>query len=264
MYLPPPLRKLREAFRDYQGQQDRLRQFRALLRRPVVDPITRAAHLLLGRQSADEASAVKAIERHRTRMLARTDSFRMLNLASDANPEGLSYDVSVREATTWSLSPVEARFLFHLVRILQPEVIIEMGSCVGISGSYLSSALRLNGKGHLWTLEGSPEMAKLAKATFSKLGLDDHVTLTIGAFRDTLASIVDQKKVGLTFIDGHHEGPATLRYFEVIKPHLLKGSVVVFDDIDWPSMVPAWQALQTDPFFSTTAQTKSKGIAVVR
>jgi predicted O-methyltransferase YrrM len=164
MYLPPPLRKLREAVREKQIQHDRSAEFKSLLQRPVVDPISRALHRMLGRQSAEDAEAINAIERHRAKLLRRTDSFRMLNLASDANPDGSSYDVPVREATTWSQGPVEARFLFHLVRTLQPAQAIEMGACVGISGSYIAAAMRLNGKGHLWTLEGSPEMAKLYRA----------------------------------------------------------------------------------------------------
>ena len=122
----------------------------------------------------------------------------------------------------------------------------------------------MNNKGHLWTLEGSPEMAKLAKSTYADLGLAERVTLTVGPFRQTLSPTLVDKAVDLAFIDGHHEGPATLRYFEVIKPRLSKGSFVFFDDIDWPSMVPAWETLQSDPIFQVTARTKGKGFAVVR
>jgi predicted O-methyltransferase YrrM len=264
MYLPPPLRKLREAVREKQIQHDRLREFKSLLQRPVVDPISRALHRMLGRQSAEDAEAISAIERHRAKLLRRTDSFRMLNLASDANPDGSSYDVPVREAATWSQGPVEARFLFHLVRTLQPDQVIEMGACVGISGSFIAAAMRLNNKGHLWTLEGSPEMAKLAKATFADLGLADRVTLKLGPFSETLPNVVADKAIDLAFIDGHHEGAATLRYFETIKPRMSKGSVVWFDDIDWPDMAPAWTALQNDPIFGATGQTKRTGLAVVR
>jgi predicted O-methyltransferase YrrM len=264
MYLPPPLRKLREAIRQKQIQQNRLREFKSLLQRPVVDPISRAAHRMFGEQAAGDTTAINSIEQHRAKLLKRTDSFRMLNLASDAHPDGTSYDVLVREAATWSQGPVEARFLFHLIRALRPEHVLEMGACVGISGSYIASAMRLNGKGHLWTLEGSPEMAKLAKATFVELGVDSRIILTVGPFRDTLATVMANKAIDLAFIDGHHEGAATLRYFETIKPRLSKGAVVWFDDIDWPDMAPAWTTLKGDPVFSTTAQTKRTGLAVVR
>ena len=107
-------------------------------------------------------------------------------------------------------------------------------------------------------------MAKLANATYKKLDLGDRVNLVLGPFRDTLAATVAEKAVDLTFIDGHHEGAATLRYFETISASLSKGSVVWFDDIDWPDMAPAWVKLQENPIFSATAQTKRTGLAVVR
>jgi predicted O-methyltransferase YrrM len=169
----------------------------------------------------------------------------------------------VKEAATWSQGPAEARFLFHLVRTLQPRQAIEMGACVGISGSYIASAMRLNQKGHAWTLEGSPAMADLAKGTFADLGLSNYITLELGPFRNTLATVVADKTIDLAFIDGHHEGAATLRYFETIRPRLSKGAVVWFDDIDWPDMMPAWSKLQADPAFVATAQTKRSGLAVV-
>lgn len=264
MYLPPPLRKLREVIRQKQIQEDRLREFKLLQGRPADDSITRAARRMTARLSAQEKSAINAIERHRSGLLQRTDSFQMLNLASDSNPEGALQTYRVSEAATWSQGPVEARFLFHLVRTLKPDHVIEMGTCVGISGSYVASAMDLNGKGHLWTLEGSPETAKIAKATFAELGVTNRITLTLGPFRDTLAPVSADRKIDLAFIDGHHEGPATLRYFETIKPRLSKGAVVWFDDIDWPGMVSAWATLQRDSIFSTTAQTKRTGLAVVR
>lgn len=264
MYLPPPLRKLRETIRQKQIQHDRLREFKALLKRPVIDPIAHAVHRMFAKPSAEDADAINAIERGRYELLSRTDSFTMLNLASDANPNGSIYEVPVREAATWSQGPVEGRFLFHLVRTLKPETAVEMGSCVGISGSYIASAMRLNGNGHLWTLEGSPEMAKIAQSTFTSLGHQERVTIVQGAFNNTLAATIAGKQTDFAFIDGHHEGAATLRYFATIKPSLRKSSVVWFDDIDWPDMAPAWATLRNDPVFSTTAQTKRSGIAVVR
>lgn len=262
MYLPPPLRKIRESIRQRQIQQDRLREFKALLSRPVIDPISRAVHRMFGEQSAEEIKAIAAIEQHRSKMLKRTDSFSMLNLASDAKPDGTSYEVPVREAASWSQGQSEAKFLFHLVRTLQPSQVIEMGTCVGISGSYIAAAMELSGKGHLWTLEGSPEMAKLAQSTFTDLGFGHRVSIVRGPFRETLKATIADKSVDLAFIDGHHEGAATLRYFASIKPKLSNHAVVWFDDIDWPDMVPAWKTLKSDPTFSTTAETKRTGLAV--
>lgn len=263
MYLPPPLRKIREIVRRKQVQNDRMSEFRSWLKRPERDVISEAARRMFDTPTAEDAEAIRSLEKQRAALLKRTDSFQMLNLASDKNPQGTKYDVPVREAATWSQGPSEARYLFHLVRTLKPNQVIEMGACVGVSGSYIASALRLNKNGHAWTLEGSPEMARLARGTFSDLGLSNHITLELGPFRNTLAAVVADKSIDLAFIDGHHEGAATLRYFDTIKPHLSKGAVVWFDDIDWPDMMPAWTKVQADPIFTATAQTKRSGLAIV-
>lgn len=262
MYLPSPLRKMREAIRQKQIQRDRRREFFSMGRALGGDPLSRTLHRM-SQQSASETSAINAIERRRADLLKCTDNFQMLNLASDANPEGALQTYQVCEAATWSQGPVEAGFLFHLIRTIKPDHVLEMGTRVGISGSYAAAAMRLNGNGQLYTLEGSPETARIARATFASLGLADRVTLIEGPFRDTLSAALTNRTIGLAFVDGHHEGPATLRYFDMIRPHLAKGAVVWFDDIDWPSMVPAWQTLRADPIFSTTAQTKRTGLAVV-
>jgi hypothetical protein len=49
-------------------------------------------------------------------------------------------------------------FLFKMIRKLEPSSCVELGSCVGISASYLTAALTINGKGELFSLEGSPEI----------------------------------------------------------------------------------------------------------
>jgi len=52
-------------------------------------------------------------------------------------------------------------------------------------------------------------------------------------------------RLDAVFIDGHHDGAATLRYFETILPVLAPGAVVVFDDIGWSmEMHEAWKILQ--------------------
>jgi hypothetical protein len=99
MYLPPPLRRLRESVRQKQIQNDRKREFKLLLQRPIVDHISRAARRMFNSLSPEDTAAIGAVETQRANLLKRTNSFRMLNLASDAKPEGTSYDVPVREAT---------------------------------------------------------------------------------------------------------------------------------------------------------------------
>lgn len=88
-----------------------------------------------------------------------------------------------------------ALILYGLVREFMPRHAVEMGSSVGISGSYQATALRHAGAGRLLVLEGTPDLAAVASETHAELGLDVE-------------------------IDGHHDGRATVEYFEQILPTL--------------------------------------------
>ena len=134
-------------------------------------------------------------------------------------------------------------FLFGLVRRLRPRCCLELGTCLGISSAYQAAAQRLNGGGSLITLEGDPALATLAAEHLRRLGLAD-VRLVRGRFQDTLRGVLDEHgPVDHAFIDGHHDGDATLAYFDLILPRLTRRAVVVFDDISWPAMRPAWRAI---------------------
>lgn len=52
-----------------------------------------------------------------------------------------------------SLWTVEGRILYALVRALQPELIVEIGTNVGCSASHMASALKMNGKGNLMSFD---------------------------------------------------------------------------------------------------------------
>lgn len=142
-------------------------------------------------------------------------------------------------------------FLFHLIRSFKPKRCIEMGTCLGISASYIASALKLNGVGHLITLEGSPPQAEIARETFRQLALEN-VTVQVGRFQDTLVPALNEMKpVSLIFVDGHHDGNATCLYFDTIRQYLDSENVLIFDDIRWSEgMKNAWHyvADQTEAY----------------
>lgn len=75
---------------------------------------------------------------------------------------GVDNRASVSSIANASKSPFWTLFLFKLLRKIQPASCVELGSCVGISGSYLGAALHLNRRGRLVTIEGSPAIARLA------------------------------------------------------------------------------------------------------
>ncbi|OHB75349.1 MAG: hypothetical protein A2Z34_04910, partial [Planctomycetes bacterium RBG_16_59_8] len=76
----------------------------------------------------------------------------------------------------WSL------LLFKLIRKFAPSSCLELGTCLGISGAYQASALKLNANGRLVTMEGAKALASLAEQHFQQLGLDN-VRVVVGRFQ---------------------------------------------------------------------------------
>ena len=200
----------------------------------------------------------KHIERRRRELSDRTDAVQDIDFgAGDAGSQfteaqqrnGVVSSISVKELTSFSKAAVWGEVLYHLTKALRPQKVLEMGTCVGISGSYIAAALQFSERGRLWTIEGSPAVAALAQETFQLLGLSDRVTCLVGPFHEVLElCLKEQGPFDLIFVDGHHDGKATVGYFRQLMPHLCPHAILVFDDIDWSEgMAQAWKEISTDP-----------------
>lgn len=162
-------------------------------------------------------------------------------------------------ATGASVNPGPALLLYGLVREFKPQRAVEMGSSVGISGSYQATALRHAGGGELLVLEGAPDLAAVAAETYAALGLDG-VEVRVGPFTATLDDAC-RPGVDYVYVDGHHEGRATLEYFERILPHA-PDALLVFDDIRWSEdMREAWRTIAHDERVAFAVNGKRLGLA---
>ena len=144
-----------------------------------------------------------------------------------------------------AISPEVGRMLFRLVNHFKPENILELGTSLGISTLYQSSAA-LNAK--VITIEGCPNIADLASRNFKHSGMRWIQTVN-ASFEIALPEVLDQlQEVGYVFIDGDHQSRATIKYFDTIFPYLNDESLIVVADIYWSDeMVNAWNQLQQHP-----------------
>jgi predicted O-methyltransferase YrrM len=154
----------------------------------------------------------------------------------------------------------QAALLFDLVRNLSARRCLEMGTCVGISGAYLAAAMTTHGGGELWTLEGHRDRAEVARDTFRRLGLDD-AEVVVGRFDRTLPGVLESGPFDLVFVDGHHDGDATIAYVTAIQEVCGPGALLVLDDIDWSDgMRFAWAFLRAQLSDSTVADLGRLGL----
>ena len=258
------------------------RRLRAAVRSALSDARSRSNSLFAVKRALQHAKGdiattperdlSKRIERRRRELSERADTVQDIDYGAgyagsqyneDQQRRGVVTTISVSELASFSKAAVWAEVLYHLTRVLRPQKVLELGTCVGISGSYIAAALQFNCQGRLWTIEGSPATAALAQQTFQMLGLGDRVTLLIGSFHDMLnPCLKEQKSFDLIFVDGHHDGKATVGYFRQLKPHLSPNAIIVFDDIAWSAgMAEAWSEISADPSVKDFVQMGEMGAA---
>ena len=210
-----------------------------------------------------EQDWITRIEEQRKALLGRNEL-----LIDGSLGEGGIYDYdkdgTVRGACQVSKSHKEALMLYLLIRAIKPRSVIELGTNVGISSSYIGAALKVNEQqGNLTTLDSSPYRLRLAKEVHSNLGLDN-ITYVQGLFKDTLSHTLGKMgSVDLAFIDGHHQYKPTLDYYEEILRIATADAVFVFDDIRWSDgMKKAWSEIQADKRLGLVVDLDIIGICV--
>ena len=135
-----------------------------------------------------------------------------------------------------------AQLLFRIARYYQSQAIIELGTSLGITSTYLSLAGQ---QSELSTLEGVPAIADIANKNFDNLGLKN-IKLIRGNFDDTLIRTLEKfSTLDLAYIDGNHRQEPTERYFSYLLPKIHNNSIVIFDDIHWSrAMDEAWKNIK--------------------
>lgn len=157
---------------------------------------------------------------------------------------------NIRKVRSIAKTAVSSRYrsnlLFRIINHFKPSKMLEMGTSLGISALYQSTA-SLNGS--LVTLEGSHSIAQLAQATFKAYETPLNIELKIGEFNDTLLpALKNLKQVDTVFFDGNHQEEPTLAYFETCLKYAHEDSVFIFDDIYWSDgMQAAWEKIKTHP-----------------
>ena len=229
-----------------------------------VGGILRAIEATLGGGLAPEERAwVRRIEQLRRRLRSSREPVTLTDFGAGPGSGRAASTHTVGERCLSSKSPLGALLLFRLVRELRPSRCLELGTNLGISAAYQAAALRLNGGGELHTVEGAHALAELSRTHLASLGLSAEVHE--GRFLDVLPGLLARTApLDYVFIDGHHDGPATVGYFARIHPSLAPGALVVFDDVAWSSgMAEAWRTIRADPRVRVAVGLGTMGVCIV-
>lgn len=203
-----------------------------------------------------------AIEKRRNQLLRNHAHIKVTELGAGSRIQGVA-DRRVSDIAKYAAKRAKyGRLLFRIVNYFNPKNILELGTSLGISTSYLASA---RSRSHVTTLEGWPEVLDIAKETFKALQLDN-ITTVSGNFDDTLEVVLEgMPSLDLAFIDGNHRKEPTLRYFECCLSKINNNSVLIFDDIYWtPEMEAAWNEIKAHPSVRLTIDTFYFGLVFFR
>jgi len=139
-------------------------------------------------------------------------------------------------------SPKHAQLLYRMVHYFKAHNVLELGTSLGVTTSYLaSSSTGIN----CLSLEGSPQIAQIARENINNLGIKN-VEIIIGDIDTTLSEALSKiDKLDFVFFDANHQFQAVINYFEQCLDKIHNDTVMVFDDIHWSDdMEGAWREIK--------------------
>ena len=163
-----------------------------------------------------------------------------------------------------SSQPIWAQFLFLITKKTKSPNVLEIGTNLGVSGSYVLSALKNKKDSKFVTMEGLPGLCKIASKQFESIASTKYEILQ-GLYKNTFPEIINKNiKFNIFFIDGNHKKDFTLKSFKDLKLIMEKPTIMIFDDINWSyEMKDAWEIIKEDESVSYSIDFFKLGIVII-
>ena len=126
---------------------------------------------------------------------------------------------------------VQGRFLSMISKLVNPEIIVEVGTYTGYSCLCLAEGLKKNGK--IITIEKDEEFASIAKKFFDRSKYKEKISLLIEDATMAIENI--SEKIDLAFIDADKVNYT--KYYDMLFPKLKIGGLIVADNVLWSGKV---------------------------
>ena len=173
---------------------------------------------------------------------------------ADERARGLPQELRAR-----AVSPTTGRFLFALVAPQNACEVLEIGGSRGYSTIWLAAGARILG-GRVVSLEHDPAKCEAWRRNIDEAGLGEWADLVEGDAKESLSAIEDVFDV--VFIDAEKEDYE--RYFELARPKLEPGGLVVADNVlSHEETLGAYsRARQADPGLESVTVPLDRGLEV--
>jgi predicted O-methyltransferase YrrM len=205
-----------------------------------------------------EDEKLRAIDKLRHQLRSDSSSITVTDFGTGSNSTKI---ISALESKV-AVQKKYGHLLYRLVKYFRPENILELGTSIGLSSSYMALASE---KTEVISLEGSGSLIEIAKKNYTTLGIKN-VTNHEGNFDTLLPEILKSHPApGLTFFDGNHKKEATLRYFALCLEKAHAECIFIFDDIHWSKeMHEAWLEIKAHPQITLSMDVFQFGICFFR
>ena len=154
------------------------------------------------------------------------------------------------------------QLLFKAVNFSKSKNVLELGTSFGLTTSYLASS---STDIKCISLEGSTEIAKVAKENFKKLQVEN-IKIITGNIDHTLNNALNEfDQIDFIFLDANHRLPQVYSYFEQCLTKVHDKTVLVIDDIYWSAnMENAWSKIKSHELVTSTFDFFQFGIVFFR
>ena len=152
-------------------------------------------------------------------------------------------------------------FMFRLLQFLKPDVVLELGTNLGIGTAYFQSALQANAQ--IITIEGCNNISEWAVQNFNTLN-KKNIAREIGNLDDVLPLVLAKIPApDFIYFDANHAYEPTINYFELCLRFKKDNTVFLFDDLRYSAqMLAAWQYIQNHPSVQVTIDLFDQGIVL--
>lgn len=147
--------------------------------------------------------------------------------------------------------------LYQLSNHFKPTRVLELGTSLGFGSLHLALG---NPGAEIISIEGCSNTAVVAAEMLKN---HKNIDIRIGQFSEIIPSLSGQ--FDLIYLDGHHNGQATLDYLAMLESHIHNESLIVLDDIRWSAdMFEAWNSLVNHDKWHVTIDLFRTGIILNR
>ena len=126
---------------------------------------------------------------------------------------------------------LQGQFLRMISMMVQPKIILEIGTFTGYSAICLSAGLQEGGA--LYTIDVNAELESMCRKYFEKAGLTSKIKYLLGNAVEIIPQL--DAALDLVFIDADKENYS--KYYDLVFDKLNPGGVILADNVLWSGKV---------------------------